>query len=269
LENDFSDSRQIMALIKRKIRKFIAIQPVFMAHYFTKNKLMKTIAGIQNHYLFGQYNFVGSVFLNIFSVAFWFPLTIILSIKNLRHKGINTRAESGKSTLNQLVEMVFIANTCFVHPKLYYYFSLWKYEMRKQIRFYIFDGPAQNLFTIINKNVDLQILDNKIRFHEFCWINGFPTPEIKGVFESGHFHADNPVLSETSLFFKMKSGYNTRGIERWDAIGNSLYHNPTSRQVLTASHLIERYKAKSLKHTYFVQERLYNHPHFETVSSDA
>ncbi len=259
-----------MKSLKRKFRKFKTVQPVFMANFFRSNNVMKAIATIHNQHIFRQFNHLNRILLLALSVIFWLPYSVILSVNLVKRNGKSIKIKAGKSGLIQFFEQVYYANRWFIHPRHYYYFSLWRKEYCKKKELYFLEGNAQNLFNIINKNVDLQILDDKILFHDFCKRNYLPAPEIVGIFEKGTFRNATPnVLPESDIFFKLKSGYNTRGIERWDFIGNGMYHNVSSGQFLVSAHLIDRYRKKSRRNTFFIQPRQHNHPRFDAISSPA
>ncbi len=252
-----------------KLKTFLNMLPLFYSFIPQKTESLRLIKKYHNKNLLFDFKFIPRYAILFLSIIVWPFWSVVLSVRALKKNGKQVKEKFGKTVLKQFIELLYFSNIHLIMPNHYYNFSLFKKENQKDVSFYLFDGPAQRVFRSINRNLDLSILDDKLKFFEFCQKHKIPTPPIIALFSKGELKYQNNFskLPESDLIFKLRNGSMSRGLTIWEFIGNNFYRSLNTKEELTQEELINYFIEFSTQEDYILQPRLYDKDGIKELSN--
>ena len=182
----------------------------------------------------------------------------------LRH-GARAREQSGKGLARQFIEQVALGLNEGVPPRSYYLFAMFEDKNRQRASEFVHYHENNYLSAPFVSAGDRQVLDDKVRFHEFCRDLALPTPPILACFQAGEEErAIN--LPPADLIVKPLGGYAGGRIERWEWDGNSAWSG-SEGLILDQDALRGYLRELSGKQPFLVQARVHNHNVLQGLSS--
>jgi hypothetical protein len=194
------------------------------------------------------------------------PLACVASaLRHTLHYGVRTRELSGKTAFRQFLEQLELGIGEGVPPRSYYLFSLFD-ETRKELAPAFVHYHENNYLTaLFATSAERNILDEKLRFHDFCQETGFPTPPVPAVFQKGA-QVKGISLPAIDLIVKPLTGYCGQRIERWVCDENGNYSS-RGKGPLSGDALKTCLEKLSTHGGLLVQPRLLNHDYLAGLST--
>ncbi len=254
-----------------KLKGFLNKLPLFYSFMPQETEAQKLVKKYYNKNLLFNYPLIPKYMILIVSIIVWLFWSVNLSIKHLKKKGKEVKEKFGISLLKQFIELLYYSNFHLIKPRSYYYFSLFKKENKKNASYYLTDRLPPGLFNPLNRSYDLSILNDKLKFFEFCNKHQIPTPPVIAVSSKGKFnYRDNfDDLPKSDLIFKLRNGSATRGFMRWEYTGNDFYKLTNTDNFFLTKDLIDYFIKISQRYDYIVQPRLYDHDAIKELSNGA
>jgi Sugar-transfer associated ATP-grasp len=194
---------------------------------------------------------------------FWPLISTIHAVRSIR-----TYAPTGYvarqfqvSRWRQLSDQIRLMKRYNITPSSYYKFKLFLNENRMKALQFLQHHEICTLLPGLNKNLDTQELDNKLRFSENVRRYGFPTPAVIAVFERGTmqwYEGKSGQLPRADLVFKPSNLWCGIGVKRWyyDSETDQWSHN---HQKLNEEKLIFECRSLSQDNQYILQYCVLNH----------
>jgi len=179
--------------------------------------------------------------------------------------GTRAKEVSGKGLGSQFIEQLALGLSEGVPPRSYYLFSLFEEKNRQHAPEYIHYHENNYLSAPFVSARDRLILDDKLRFHEFCRELSIPTPPILASFQAGKAE-ETGELPPVDLIVKPFSGFAGGRIERWEWDGNGSYSGPDGKK-MDGEALTDYLRKLSRDYSFLVQPREYNHPILRNLST--
>src|SRR5262245_50591179 len=155
-------------------------------------------------------------------------------------------------------------------PVEYYSYQLWQPDRRMNIDNYLYVNESPRLFKLLNRQLAVDPILDKLAFYELCKTHGIPTPEVLAVFvptgPSG-FQSDLPPQHD--LFVKARIGVGGLDAERfqWDRILFQSNRGCRLRPEDLGGYLANRARTENL--SLLVQPALSNHPDIRSEPHEA
>lgn len=202
-------------------------------------------------------------------IVIWPVLSCILSLRLTFRNGKYVARQYNVRRWTQFLQMMHLANRYNWSPVSYYEFRMWKEENRRNLHLYFQNFEAVNLMRWLNRGLDTDRIDDKLRFFNFCREMNIPTAPILVAFDSDggmQWFQDKEDLPRCDLILKPTGESCGRGIEKWA-------YNPDSGMWSSGQHafdadaLLKYFKKKAAESSLIVQPVLKNHPSINQFSS--
>jgi hypothetical protein len=156
-------------------------------------------------------------------------------------------------------------------PIEYYMYRLWQPDRRINIDNYLYVNESPRLFKLLNRQSQVDPIQDKLAFYELCKTLGIPTPEVLAVFAPAGQLADFPsgLPPRHDLFVKARAGSGGQGAERfqWDRVLFQSNRGCRLRSEDLGGYLANRAQTENL--TLLVQPALSNHPDIHSEPNEA
>lgn len=198
------------------------------------------------------------------SIVWPVPCIAAATRATLRY-GSRVRESAGKGLGRQLIEQVSLGLGEGVPPRSYYLFALFDEKNRQRASEFVHYHENNYLSAPFVSAEDRQILDDKVRFHEFCRDLALPTPPILACFQTGQEKIVDK-LPPVDLIVKPLGGFAGGRIERWERGENGAYFGPAG-SLPDGDALLDYVRALSRDQAFLVQPRVHNHPLLRVLSA--
>jgi hypothetical protein len=216
------------------------------------------------------------------ALPLWIILSTAAALKVWRQHGRGVRQRTGVGTPRQLGQMLTLAWGRNVSPLDYYQFRYFEGEYRRRAHLFI---PAVRLGRLerrLNRGLDTDLLDHKLRAYHAFTAAGLPTAQVVDVFyvdgrrELNRTEEDLASFVGCDLFVKPINGFGGAGVGRWlyDPAGPSYRNGECSVPAERiwehfAREAVEQGKGAPARNARLVQPLLRNHPDLAPLSKAA
>ena len=156
-----------------------------------------------------------------------------------------------------------MANRCNFSPASYFKYGLWENNNRIKVAQYVQHHEIIKILPLLNRNLDLDKLNNKVRFFHECQSYGLPSIPVVASFDSDdaehcrHFGFDIP---KQDLFIKYSDMCCGIGAERWIFLENNSGRWQRADITLDQGKFLKYCLDKAKRTTVIVQPNVRNHP---------
>lgn len=194
----------------------------------------------------------------------WSFICLFSALRNTMRYGRRAQEVCGKSLYKQFADQVTLGLSEAIPPRSYYLFSLFD-EKRKALAPYFVHYHENNyLAALFVTAPERQILDGKLRFHDFCKEHDFPTPPVLAHFRRGE-QGERSFFPAADLIIKPLAGFAGGRIERWEQDAGGSWSGPGGSE-LEENRLHQHLQELAEQGALLVQPRLYNHGALEGLS---
>ncbi len=156
-------------------------------------------------------------------------------------------------------------------PSEYYMYRLWQLDRRMNLDNYLYANESPRLFKVLNRQLQVDPILDKLEFYKLCKVHGIPTPEVLAAFAPTRRLVDfqSGLLPQYDLFVKARTGLGGEGTERfqWEGVFFQSNRGSRLRPEDLSGYLAARARAENL--TLLVQPTLSNHPHIRSGPNEA
>ena len=170
------------------------------------------------------------------------PMKASLKIwRRTRRHAAFVREKTGKGTLRQLRDQADLVFGLGLPPDAYMKFQLFDEPRRAVAPEYLHRYETkQYLFRLLNRDADKELVNDKLRFHDFCRERGLSTARVIGAFPDGR--GDRVDLPAADVLSKPRRGKGGRAVKRWRFDGDA-YVDPEDGERRTANELVDHLRA--------------------------
>jgi Sugar-transfer associated ATP-grasp len=195
----------------------------------------------------------------------WPLFCIVAAIRTTLRYGAGARERCGKGRARQFIEQVALGLGEGVPPRSYYLFAMFEEKNGRRASQFVHYHENNYLSAPFVSAGDRQILDDKVRFHEFCRDLALATPSILACFGAGK--EDRVVkLPPLDLIVKPVGGVAGGRIERWERGANGAWSGPGGL-ILNEDALRGYLRELSRNQPFLVQPRAHNHSALRDLST--
>lgn len=254
--------RKLFSLLYRSCNSYLSLKPAS-----ARSPIEMLRSATSSHFLYGQKAFI-RIPVKVLAFISWPFAAIRLSYRHCVLFGKIAKQQSGKGTLRQFASLLYLAWFEFVHPRYYYLFHLFDPSRMQRRGAYLFQRNSGSLFVALNKLASGELINNKIKFADFCLTNSLPAPRTLALFAHGNMEIK--VASEfwagKDLVVKPVAGNAGRDVRFAFAqeIGDYLYADKS----VTINELLNKIAAESGEEHLLMQERLFNHPDISPLANE-
>jgi len=160
------------------------------------------------------------------------------------------------------MDQIFLVNRYNIAPTSYYKFKLFLDENRSKALQFVQHHEICTLLPGLNKNLDIQKLDDKVQFFENVSRHGLPTPTVIATFERGSllrwYEGRMGQLPREDLVIKPSNLDCGAGVQRWH-YDPETEHWSRNQHSLSAQELILACQTLARDNRYIVQRYIPNH----------
>jgi len=195
----------------------------------------------------------------------WPLFCIAAAMRTTLLYGTRARERSGKGLGRQFIEQVALGLNEGIPSRSYYLFAMFEDKNRQRASEFIHYHENNYLSAAFVSAGERLILDDKVRFHEFCHDLALPTPPILACFQAGK--EDRVVkLPPLDLIVKPMGGFAGGRIERWECEENGAWSGPEG-SMPDEDALCGYLREISRNQPFLVQTRVHNHPVLQDLST--
>jgi len=195
----------------------------------------------------------------------WPVSCIMAAMRATLHYGARVRETVGKGLGRQFIEQVSLGLGEGVPPRSYYLFALFEEKNRQRASEFVHYHENNYLSAPFVSAEDRHILDDKVRFHEFCRDLALPTPPTLACFQAGQEETVGN-LPPVDVIVKPLGGFAGGRIELWERDENGAYAGPKG-SLPDGGALLDYVQVLSRDQPFLVQPRVHNHPALRVLST--
>ena len=207
--------------------------------------------------------------IKIFLAIIWPFNALRLTVICTHSFGTRVKEVTEKGLLKQAIEEMFFALFFFIPPRSYYFFRLFLENNRKNADQFLLPHENRALFPYLNNFINSDVINDKVKFTEFCQKNRLPTVPYLAHFINGEIQYPLNIANfppETDFIVKRVNGSCGKGLflVRYYCEGKYQVQNG---QILERGMLLNYLKAISKKTPLLAQPRLFNHTGIANLSN--
>jgi Sugar-transfer associated ATP-grasp len=199
----------------------------------------------------------------VFQSLAWPLFCVCAVVSNTVRYGQRARAAGGAKLGRQIVDQLQLGLGEGVPPRSYYLFSMFQPERKSLAPAFVHYHENNYLAALFVSPRERSILDDKLRFHDFCAGLDLPTPPVVAHFCEGRQQGGE--LPEADLIVKPVDGFAGGSIEAWTHAGPGQWLGPGQLRLDRAA-LATRLAQRSRAGAALVQPRLRNHVDLDGLS---
>lgn len=254
--------RKLFSLLYRSCNCYLSLKPAS-----ARSPIEMLRSATSTHFLYSQKAFI-RIPVKVLACISWPFAAIRLSYRHHALFGKIAKQQSGKGPLRQFASLLYLAWFEFVHPRYYYLFHLFDQSRMQRRGAYLFQRNSGSLFLALNKFASGELINNKIKFVDFCQANSLPAPRTLALFAHGNMEIK--VAPEfwvgKDLVVKPVAGNAGRDVRFAFAqeIGDYRY----GEKSFAINELLNCIAAESGEEHLLMQERLFNHPDISLLANE-
>jgi len=195
----------------------------------------------------------------------WPLFCVVAAMRTTFRYGARVKEIGGKSRGRQFIEQVVLGLSEGIPPRSYYLFTLFEDRNRQYAAEFLHYHENNYLSAPFVSATDRQIIDDKMRFHDFCRDLSLPTPPVLACFRGGQYDGA-AELPPVDLIVKPLVGYGGARIERWEWREDGGWSS-RDNVMADANALFAYLREMSMEQPCLVQPRLYNHAALRVLST--